>query len=53
LQELRLISPAERAYCLFTGFAVWSLNYPNFNEVVVKSGMENLAVKGIRDVMGR
>jgi hypothetical protein len=53
MQDLRLIRPAEGTYCLFTGFGVWSLNSSNFTEVVVQSGMEDLAVKGIRDVMGR
>jgi 4-amino-4-deoxy-L-arabinose transferase-like glycosyltransferase len=82
LQYLRLISPAEGAYCLLAGFGVWSLvgvarsfspvagqlaipflsfalliegvvDYRNFTEVIVNSGMEDLAVKGIRDVMGR
>ena len=53
----RSFSPsAGQIIVLFLAFALLIegvADYRNFTEVIVNSGMEDLAVKGIRDVMGR
>ena len=81
LQNLRVISPANGAYCLLAGLGVWRLlspaaawlrgyrsalivallgiaieggrDYRAFTNIVVRSGMEDLAVAGIRQVSGQ
>jgi hypothetical protein len=81
-QYLRIMSPANGAYCLLAGLGLCRLvsmartwvgkpvwlapaiaatyvlasgvgDYTTFTSVVVRSGMEDLAVKGIRNAMGR
>ena len=81
-QYLRIMSPANGAYCLLAGLGLWHLmslaktlpgvpgwlapavaafylvlsgagDYLTFTTVVVRSGMEDLAVTGIRAAMGR
>lgn len=81
LQYLRIVSPANGAYCLLAGVGVWSLftmaaggrrrnfvlaavvllglagetvhNYYVFREVVVASGIQELDVREIRQIMKR